>query len=87
MSTVNAAEIQDYFARDWGLIERVKTDQWIAQKGAMTPSAVFELAGELLEYASALRPDWPNFTERQADLDAHIRLAEMLQRACQNRAR
>lgn len=82
---MTAAEIREYLARDWELIERVKTHQWIEQKAKLTPSAVFESGAALLEYARTVRPDWPNMTDRQADLDAHVRLADLLQRACRHR--
>ena len=86
MRSVNTAEIQSFLARDWRLIEQAKSDQWVAQKAAMTPSAAIELAGELLQYARSLRPDWPNSAERQADLASHIRVAGMLRRVAQDRA-
>ena len=87
MELVSAADIQDFCTRDWRLIERVKSDCWVEQKAAASPSAAIELAAELLQYARTLRPDWPNTTEREADLAAHIRLAGMLQRVLQDRAR
>ena len=65
------------------LIERVKSDCWLEWKASGTPSAAFELAADLLQYARALRPDWPNTAEREADLAAHIHVAGLLQRASQ----
>jgi hypothetical protein len=87
MGPVNAADIQDFCARDWRLIERVKSDCWVEQKAASNPSAAIELAAELFQYTRTLRPDWPNTAEREADLASHIRLAGMLERASQERAR
>ena len=87
MGPVNVADIQGFCARDWRLIERVKSDCWVEQKATATPSAAIELAAGLLQYARTLRPDWPNTTEREADLESHIRLAGMLQRVLQERAR
>ena len=78
---MNAADIRDFRARDWQLIERVKSDCWVEQKTTMSPTAVFGLAAELLEYARELRPDWPNATERESDLASHIRVARMLRSA------
>lgn len=86
MGPVNVADIQGFCARDWRLIERVKSDCWVEQKATATPSAAIELAAGLLQYARTLRPDWPNTTEREADLASHIRLAGMLQRVLQDRA-
>jgi hypothetical protein len=87
METMNGPEVQSFLARDWRLIEQAKSAQWMAQKTAMSPSAAIELASELLQYARTLRPDWPNSAERQADLDSHVRVAGMLQRVAQDRAR
>jgi hypothetical protein len=87
MRTVNTSDIQSFLDRDWRLIEQAKADQWMAQKAATTPSAALELAGELLQYARLLRPDWPNSAERESDLASHIRVVGMLQHVAQNRAR
>ena len=87
MESVRPADIQEYCTRDWRLIERAKSDCWGEQKAAASPSAAIELAAELLQYARTLRPDWPNTVEREADLASHIRLAGMLQRVLQDRAR
>ena len=87
MGPMNAADLRAYCTRDWRLIERSKSDYWLEQKASATPSALFALASDLLQYARSARPDWPNAAEREADLISHIRLAEMLQRASQIRAR
>ena len=84
---MNAADIQDFCARDWRFIERFKSDCWVEWKAAASPSAAIELAAELFQYARTLRPDWPNTIECEADLASHIRLAGMLQRVSQDRAR
>jgi hypothetical protein len=87
MEPVSPADIQDYCTRDWRLIERFKSDCWVEQKAAASPSAAVEQAAALLQYARTLRPDWPNTVEREADLASHIRLAGMLQRVLPDRAR
>jgi hypothetical protein len=87
MGPVKAADIRGFCARDWRLVERAKADCWVEQKAAASSSAAIELAAELLQYARTLRPDWPNASEREADLESHIRLAGVLQRVSQERAR
>jgi hypothetical protein len=47
----------------------------------MTPSALLAIASELLLYTRALKPDWPNAAEREADLEAHRRLSGILSAA------
>ena len=87
MGPVNAADIQRFRARDWRLIELAKSDCWVERKAAGSPSSAIELAAGLHQYVRLLRPDWPSTAEREADLASHVRLAGMLQRASQDRAR
>ena len=75
---MNTEDIRDYRARDWQLIERLKSDCWVEQKAILSRTAVFGLAADLFEYARELKPDWPNATERESDLASHIRVAGML---------
>ena len=82
---MTAAEIQEFKNRDWRLLERSKSDYWVRQKATMTPAAVLELSGELFEYARAMKPDWPNSAEREADFASHLRVASKL-RAAKDRA-
>jgi len=84
---MTSTEIRAFQERDWRLIERSKSDYWVSQKATMTPAAILELAGELFDYARTLKPDWPNPSERDADLASHSRVASMLHRAAENRAR
>jgi hypothetical protein len=83
---MTAAEIREFQARDWRLIERAKSDYWTGRKASMPISAVLEIASGLYEYARTLRPDWPNAAEREADLASHVRLTAML-RCAGNRSR
>ena len=78
---MNAADIRNYLDRDWRLIEQSKIDFWRTRKAEMTPDEVFALSADLLEYVRSLRPDWPTSAEREEDLQAHIRLARLLDAA------
>jgi hypothetical protein len=69
-------DIREYCNRDWALIARSKAD-FCAEQG-LTGAARLRIAAELYEHARARRPDWPTAAEREADLDAHIRLSENL---------
>ena len=84
---MNADDIRNFRARDWQLIERLKSECWVEQKTGMSTTAVFGLAAQLFEYARALRPDWPNAAERESDLASHIRLVRMLRRVAIDSAR
>jgi hypothetical protein len=84
---MTAAEIREFQARDWRLIERAKSDYWIRKNASMPPADALELGSGLFEYTRRLRADWPDSVERQADLDSHVRLAAMLRRAGGNGSR
>jgi hypothetical protein len=83
---MTAAEIREFQARDWRLIERAKSDYWTGREAPISPSAILRMASGLYEYARSLRPDWPNAAEREADLATHVRLTAMLRRAGENRS-
>ena len=62
--------------RDWQAVERVKTEFRLEQKAALTPGAALRLGDELRRYVRAVRPDWPDAAEREADLATHARVSE-----------
>ena len=67
--------------RDWQLVERMKADFWLQQKAALSAGEVLRLGDELRRYVQAVRPDWPDSAEREADLATHVRVSEALQHA------
>lgn len=68
--------------RDWSLLAESKAEAWRASSGA-TPSERVRVVDELREFARRTVTDWPQDSERAADLAMHERLAELL-RACPN---
>jgi hypothetical protein len=87
IGVVDPADIRAFVDRDWALIAQAKEDQWLEQKRSLTPSAAIALAAGLYQYAKALKPDWPDPAEREADLASHIRMAELLRRVDEQRTR
>jgi hypothetical protein len=63
--------------RDWKAIAESKQRRW----DALTPEQALQLGDALREHAKALNPDWPTPEDREADLEAHARVSEMLRRA------
>ena len=55
---------------------RHKANFWAEQ--GLTAAARLGMAAELYKYVRALRPDWPDAAEREADFAAHVLLAEKL---------
>jgi hypothetical protein len=79
--------IREFVSRDWRLVRRAKDRYWadrIQQLGAVEGLRV---ADELRRQALALDPLWPHPEGRQADLSAHVRLAQLFSRVSSPRRR
>ena len=72
------ADIRAFARRDWAALDESKARFWAARKRAMTAGDALELGDALRRHAQRLRPDWPDPTERAADLTLHARVAEAL---------
>ena len=73
--------IREYMARDWGLLERSKEMFWDEQQRLLGAEEMLRIGSELWAWAKTLHPGWPTDTDREADLRAHTRLADLLRRA------
>jgi hypothetical protein len=77
--------IREYMARDWAGWRARKDRYWadrIARLGAIEG---FRIAEELRQQALMQVPGWPDAEQRQQDLQAHQRLADLLRRAGSSR--
>jgi hypothetical protein len=70
---VHEVDIRAFARRDWAALNGCKARFWAERKRAMTAGDALELGDTL-----RLRPDWPDPTERAADLTLHARVAEAL---------
>lgn len=73
--------VRGYMGRDWAALEALKDEHWLLRRSQMSADERLGVAAELRRWAHQLRPqvDWE--AERQADLEAHIRLSALLRRA------
>ena len=78
---MNRTDVASLLGRDWELVQRLKTDFWIHQSARLTPSGALRLGEELRLYVRAVRTDWPDGAEREADLACHARVSETLRHA------
>jgi hypothetical protein len=77
MDRLDREELRAYAARDWGAPERLAR-----QARARQPiEEKVRIAIALYEAAKATRPDWPDEATRRADLDSHLRVRALLDRA------
>jgi len=75
----NGADTQP--PRNWDEVREAKETYWAVRKPGMTPLEALQLGDELRAHVSSVRPDWPSPAERDADIEMHARVAEMLRRA------
>jgi hypothetical protein len=71
-------EILAFATRDWAALAEAKADYWARRKKTMTAEDALAVAEGLRRRARALRPGWPDDTERAADLAVHVRISEAL---------
>ena len=72
--------IQDYVSRDWDAVRLAKDRYWAERIRRLGAAEGLRVGDELRRQAQALHPDWPSQADREADLDHHVRLAELLRR-------
>ena len=65
-------DVRTFVSRDWDAFERAPIVLDSARSAA--------LAGSLYANLRAARPDWPTAADRDDDLRAHLRLAEIFSR-------
>jgi len=77
VTRLDQAELRVFAARDWGAPARLAR-----QDRARQPvEEKVTLSIELYEAARTTKPGWPNDATRRADLDAHLRLRALLDKA------
>lgn len=73
----DAEDLRRFAGRDWEAPARLAR-----QARACAPIAEkVRIAVELYEAAKAMRPDWPDEASRRRDIEAHIRLHQLMVRA------
>ncbi|MBK8943213.1 MAG: hypothetical protein IPM79_37855 [Polyangiaceae bacterium] len=70
-----------YARRDWSTLAEVKREFLLTRRAKLGAAVNFEVVDTLRAQVHAQRPDYPRTADRQADLDAHILLADRLRRA------
>jgi hypothetical protein len=70
-------DLRVYARRDWGAPERLARVDRVRQP----VEAKVRIAVDLYEASKALRPGWPDDTTRRADLEHHLQVRAMLDKA------
>jgi hypothetical protein len=73
--------IREFVTRDWGAARANKDAYWGERIARLGPIEALRVAEELRCQVRLWNPAWPDASLRQADLTAHVRLAELFHRA------
>jgi hypothetical protein len=77
---VNERALREFLSRDWPAATNAKAEHWV-RVYRENPEAVWDAAQALLAHARAVRPEFPNTEQREADFQAHLTLRLRLDRA------
>jgi len=73
--------IREFMARDWAAARRLKDAYWGDRIARLGPLEGIRMADELRRQMQLHDPAWPSADLRNADLAAHVRLADLFRRA------
>ncbi|HEV8392980.1 MAG TPA: hypothetical protein VGQ37_01850 [Vicinamibacterales bacterium] len=73
--------IREFVSRDWRAAREAKDRYWGQQVKRLGSAEALRIADELRRQVLQQVPGWPSAEQREADLQAHIRLSELLTRA------
>jgi hypothetical protein len=72
--------IRAFAARNWRVADR-DAGSFPAGRGQLRAQESLRVSGLLWQHMKAVRPDWPGAESRAADLEHHIRIKALLDRA------
>ncbi len=72
--------LRAFVDRDWTAAREAKERYGVELARTRVPLDALRLADDLRRHAQQVRPNWPSAEDRRADLEAHIRLSELLRR-------
>lgn len=83
---VDEARAGGFAERDWSRIEALDRRYWIEEYRRHGAAATVGASVALWRHMRRLRPDWPNDEERRRDLEHHVSLKRLLERASRDLA-
>lgn len=73
--------IREYMARDWAAAQQLKDAYWRDRIARLGPLEGIRIVDDLRWQMQLHDASWPNADLRNADLAAHVRLADLFRRA------
>lgn len=78
---MDSKALQAFAARDWDEMEAGKREHWAAVLRDDGAEALLRASQLLREHARRISPNWPTERDRADDLDHHVRMRQLLDRA------
>ncbi|HSN97943.1 MAG TPA: hypothetical protein VLS89_06580 [Candidatus Nanopelagicales bacterium] len=78
---MDRAALRAFAQRDYALLERLKEEHRARRHREQGASSTVEVVSALFEHACQVAPDFPSERYRDEDLEHHIRLKRLLERA------
>lgn len=78
---MDRAAARAFAQRDYALLERLKEEHRTRRHREQGADATVEVVSALFEHAREISPDFPSARYRAEDLEHHIRLKRLLDRA------
>jgi hypothetical protein len=78
---VDPGNLRDYARRHWAEAGDLDRAHWAAEFAARGPASALAASRALWEHMRAVRPDWPTEADRARDLEQHLALRRLLDRA------
>lgn len=81
VAVMDARDLRAYLERDWTAVEASKREHWAREFATRGAEATLEVAEALRRHVRSLRPEWPTEQERREDLEHHVALKRLIDRA------
>ena len=79
--------VRSFMQRSYDVVAESKEDHWARRFQERGAEATWHAGQALREHAKRVRPDWPSEHDRAEDLEHHIQLKRLLDRAAHAFAR
>ena len=78
---MNINELREFAQRDWGMISKLDRKYWANEYKTNGPASCRQASDNLRQHMISINPQWPAASDREADLQHHIRIKQLLDQA------
>lgn len=77
---LRAEDIRAFVHRDWNASRRLRPTSPDERDRGLRALEQLRMGDALRQHAYRIHPDWPTETQRQGDLESHVRWAALMER-------